>query len=141
MPNATNRRAIAVVALATASLGYLAWSGSPAHAVTGPGSRITEDDPRWNCTTMGNRVCGRGPVRVAAHRLAMRPSLVKPGQWVTPPGTVLVKECFDSYPYPRSNPRSSELFACLTQPDPRATDPSVITAHQAHVLHELHIGG
>lgn len=23
-----------------------------------PGHTITEDDPRWNCRTMGNRVCG-----------------------------------------------------------------------------------
>lgn len=23
------------------------------------GTTITEDDPRWNCATMGNRVCGR----------------------------------------------------------------------------------
>jgi len=21
-------------------------------------ARITEDDPRWNCTTMGNHICG-----------------------------------------------------------------------------------
>lgn len=32
------------------------------HATVTPGNResqtITEDDPRWNCITMGNRVCG-----------------------------------------------------------------------------------
>lgn len=25
----------------------------------GPGNRITEDDPRWDCNTMGNHLCGR----------------------------------------------------------------------------------
>lgn len=25
--------------------------------------RITEDDPRWNCRTMGNRICGEEMVR------------------------------------------------------------------------------
>lgn len=24
------------------------------------GQRIEEDDPRWNCKTMGNHVCGKG---------------------------------------------------------------------------------
>ncbi len=24
----------------------------------GPGTAITEDDPRWDCTTMGDQVCG-----------------------------------------------------------------------------------
>lgn len=28
-------------------------------AVSGPAAdRIEEDDPRWDCTTMGNRICG-----------------------------------------------------------------------------------
>lgn len=27
--------------------------------------RITEDDPRWNCHTMGNRICG--PIRRPQH--------------------------------------------------------------------------
>lgn len=27
-------------------------------ALTGPEIRIEEDDPRWNCATMGNRICG-----------------------------------------------------------------------------------
>jgi hypothetical protein len=31
----------------------------------GQGSRITEDDPRWDCNTMGNRICG--PVFVTQH--------------------------------------------------------------------------
>jgi len=24
------------------------------------GERITEDDPRWDCRTMGNKICGPG---------------------------------------------------------------------------------
>jgi hypothetical protein len=24
----------------------------------GPGNQITEDSPGWNCSTMGNKVCG-----------------------------------------------------------------------------------
>lgn len=140
--NQTNRRALAVVLLSASALTGMTVSAVRAHAattvLTAPSPRITEDDPRWNCATMGNRVCGSGPIRIAAARLATRPSLVKPGAWVAPAGSVLVKECFDSYPYPARNPRHSELFACLTQPDPRLTDPSVITAHAAHVLHLLH---
>lgn len=143
--NQTNRRALAVVLLSASALTGMTVSAVRAHAattvLTAPSPRITEDDPRWNCATMGNRVCGTGLVRFAAKTLANRPSLVKPGQWVTPPGSVLVKECFDSYPYPGPNLRKqahSELYACLTQPDPRLTDPSVITAHAAHVLHLLH---
>lgn len=27
-------------------------------ATTAPQQRITEDDPRWDCRTMGNKVCG-----------------------------------------------------------------------------------
>lgn len=30
------------------------------HPEPGPGDRITEDDPRWDCATMGNRICGPG---------------------------------------------------------------------------------
>lgn len=26
-----------------------------------PEVRITEDDPRWDCHTMGNRICGAPP--------------------------------------------------------------------------------
>lgn len=26
-----------------------------------PTSRIEEDDPRWDCHTMGNRICGEHP--------------------------------------------------------------------------------
>jgi len=43
--------------------GWLATCG--ADAPGGAVKRITEDDPRWNCATMGNRVCGpvtAGPV-------------------------------------------------------------------------------
>jgi hypothetical protein len=28
------------------------------YANTMPAERIEEDDPRWDCTTMGNRICG-----------------------------------------------------------------------------------
>lgn len=27
--------------------------------------RIEEDDPRWDCATMGNRVCGPAPIHPA----------------------------------------------------------------------------
>lgn len=36
--------------------GMVASEGHPASGV------ITEDDPRWDCATMGNRVCGTSPV-------------------------------------------------------------------------------
>lgn len=37
-------------------LGFSAPAPAPVHH---GGTRITEDDPRWDCHTMGNRVCGR----------------------------------------------------------------------------------
>lgn len=39
---------------------------------------ITEDDPRWDCTTMGNQVCGPGNDDGA------RPGFYLDGQWVAP---------------------------------------------------------
>lgn len=43
------------------ALGSMACSQSKAQpAPTSPASqeRITEDDPRWDCRTMGNKICG-----------------------------------------------------------------------------------
>lgn len=35
-------------------------TGSSWSDVRDPGERIEEDDPRWDCRTMGNKVCGPG---------------------------------------------------------------------------------
>lgn len=45
-------------ALSTALLASLLAAAAPAEAAHGP---IYEDDPRWNCRTMGNRICGTDP--------------------------------------------------------------------------------
>ena len=31
------------------------------YARSRPQQRITEDDPRWDCRTMGNKICGPSP--------------------------------------------------------------------------------
>jgi hypothetical protein len=31
------------------------------------GTRISEDDPRWDCRTMGNRICGPGAKKPAIY--------------------------------------------------------------------------
>lgn len=46
--------AVALAVKVSLTLGALAIA-THAH---GTPTRITEDDPRWNCTTMGNRICG-----------------------------------------------------------------------------------
>lgn len=39
--------------------GFLLGAGTwTANADPGPGTAITEDDPRWDCRTMGDHVCG-----------------------------------------------------------------------------------
>jgi hypothetical protein len=43
-----------------ATLAVLALMPHPAHP-----TKIWEDDPRWDCRTMGNRVCGPGNVQGA----------------------------------------------------------------------------
>ncbi|MFB8025929.1 MULTISPECIES: hypothetical protein [unclassified Streptomyces] len=55
--------ALVVLALA-ASVGAARPDDVPARPVTVSvpgGSRIEEDDPGWDCSTMGNRVCGMPP--------------------------------------------------------------------------------
>jgi hypothetical protein len=128
-----NLRIFAAVA-ATSVIGAfgLAISPNSAHAA--------EDDPGWNCATQGNRVCGstNPRVKILVSRLARRPALTLPGQWVSPAGPALVNECFASYPG-HAGRASAELLSCLAQPDPRISDPRVITVSQAHRLHQLHL--
>lgn len=128
-----NLRVFAAVA-GTAVIGAFGLAISPQSA------HAAEGDPGWNCATQGNRVCGQNSprVRILVSRLAKRPALTLPGQWVSPAGPALVQECFDSYPgiHGKATP---ELLSCLAQPDPRISDPRVITLHQAHVLHLRHI--
>lgn len=111
-------------------------------------ARAAEGDPGWDCHTQGNRVCGTPQVRTLVSRLAQRPALTLPGQWTAPAGPALVQECFDSYPgnHGKATP---ELIGCLSQPDPRKSDPRVMTVahyqhlqhlHHLHVLHLKHIG-
>jgi hypothetical protein len=112
---------------------------APIRTGTGPIPVRSEDDPGFNCKVDGNRVCGTPLLRALVKRLAQRPGLVLPGRWSTPPGPVLVDECFASYPGDgRTGRPPADLLACLAQPDPRQGDPRVITWHQAHVLHQLH---
>lgn len=136
----TNLRAAFVVALSSAGLIYLAVDAKAEPAGTGPIPAISEDDPNFDCRRDGNRVCGRlsPQVKPLVQRLAQRPGYVKPGQWVTPPGTVLVAECFAAYP--GVNGRATpELLACLGQPDPSQGDPQVMTWHEHHVNHRNHV--
>lgn len=54
------RAAVTITTVAAATLG----GAGLASAVTQPPAhgahRITEDDPRWDCRTMGNHTCGAG---------------------------------------------------------------------------------
>lgn len=134
-----NTRVVAGI-LGTAAIAALGFS-LDARATTNPTqTATTEDSPGWSCATQGNLICGTPRLRIAVAKLASRPSLVLPGQWQTPQGSILVRECFASYPNTRADKGkpNSELMACLTQPDPRDSDPRVITAHQAHLLHVQH---
>lgn len=67
------RTAVTITAVAAATLG----GAGLASAVTQPAPahsthRVTEDDPRWNCRTMGNRACGRTLPRWAHWKTAPR---------------------------------------------------------------------
>lgn len=37
--------------------------GRPGTSFTQTPKRITEDDPAWDCQTMGNRICGPLPIK------------------------------------------------------------------------------
>ena len=51
--------AAGVLTGAALTIGTLFVVGAPvASADPGPGTAITEDDPRWDCRTMGDHVCG-----------------------------------------------------------------------------------
>jgi hypothetical protein len=55
------KTAAAAILVALAIVGWLALAMPPANAHPTSSStptRITEDDPRWDCRTMGNRLCG-----------------------------------------------------------------------------------
>lgn len=116
-----------------------AFGASATTQATGPITPKAEDDPTFDCRRDGNRVCGSPRLRLLVKLLAQRPGLVKPGAWVSPPGPVLVAECFAAYPGDGKTGRAPrELIDCLTQPDPRLSDRSVITWHQNHVNHVNH---
>lgn len=104
-------------------------------------TRITEDDPRFRCATMGNLICGTPALRAAVKNLARRPAEILPGQWSAPAGPALVTECFQSYPNHKADHGvpNRELMICLQQPDPRRSDRRVLTFSQAHRLHQLHL--
>ena len=46
-----------LAAIAATILILLAWENAPDRTDI-DSDRITEDDPRWDCETMGNRICG-----------------------------------------------------------------------------------
>lgn len=137
-----NFRVLAGIA-ATAAIAAFGLATSKAHAAEG--------DPGWDCATNGNLVCGTPAERLAVQRLASRPALVLPGRWSAPAGPALVQECFESYPNTLADKGvpNAELMGCLAQPDPRKSDPRVMTVahyqhlqhlHHLHVLHLKHIG-
>lgn len=91
------------------------------------------------CHADRHNVCSTWRYRAAVRHLSARPALIKPGAWVSPAGPALVSECYASYPNVRPARANVELMACLTQPDPRQGDRSVMTVHQYHVNHVNHV--
>ena len=73
------RKTIAAAAIALALAGCA--PATPAHSTLPeprPGTdTITEDDPRWNCETMGNKQCGPTAVDVADVQLTSHGGGVK----------------------------------------------------------------
>lgn len=100
--------------------------GRPGTSFTQTPVRITEDDPRWDCSTMGNKVCGEGAPASAtppkgwcgnfrgheATNCVRKYNLpAKRTRYsFTPAGPVLVRECFASYPI---RTHRDELVICL----------------------------
>lgn len=137
------------------AIGLLAQSNSgaqdrlpmaPVTAVTLDLTASTTEPAPGKCATQGNLICRYVPFIVAMRKLERRPALILPGQWQTPDGDALVTECLASYPNTLADKGipNRELMACMTQPDPRLTDPRVMTVHayhvnHLHVLHRLHV--
>lgn len=103
--------------------------GRPSSSFTSVPPRITEDDPRWDCATMGNKVCGPAGAPAHADMAALsgwcanfrgheatncvRKYNLKARRTAssyTPAGPVLVRECFASYPI---HTHRDELVICL----------------------------
>jgi hypothetical protein len=57
-----------------------AGTATAAATVTAPTRRITEDDPRWDCEVMGNRVCGT-PAPTTAVGFAHLFATLNPSEW------------------------------------------------------------
>lgn len=64
-----NPTIISLVLTGVLALGSMACARATAQpapsASPTPQERITEDDPRWDCRTMGNKICGPGAKKPA----------------------------------------------------------------------------